>query len=206
MCLLCTYAPIVIQIIFVSTTRLCCYGNPLPIPQMLASDPTLAYGQSHVAPAPITTALSIPPCDISGLQNLAVPQFGVDWPSQSQEDNERGRCAFNGAYLHPIVGQLIKQCRAKQVLKPTKRNISTRCPVSISLEEMQKQGDGDILHTMGKDHLSSYTDEYVKKCHTHMGMWGGGYTPSMECIISYFGRNFSPGFVPLCPPHSPYSL
>ena len=114
---------------------------------------------------------------------MKAPKFGVDWPSEDQYDNERQSCAFNGAFAHPIVDSLIAQCASK-TRNTAARNIPTTCPpVESQSEKMDSKWEK----------MDEYENEYVKYCPTDKGMWGGGYTPSMECVIQYFGRNFSPG-------------
>jgi hypothetical protein len=123
-------------------------------------------------------------CDPTILDGMKVPKFGVDWPSDDDYDNQRKECAFGGSFAHPIVDSLITQCKSKTPSLRKGRNIPTTCPPVTAVSKSAKDADNQ---------MDVYKDEYIKYCPTHQGMWRGGYTPSMECIIQYFGRNFSPG-------------
>ena len=207
---------------FVCALLFIAYGKADVKPiEALSNDPTRAFAPAQVRPstqaASVSTVL-VPACDtrcvalvpsqpqalistfslFSGLKDIKVPQFGVDWPSEGEYDNQRGRCAFGGAFPHPIVDSLIKQCKSKSP-STAKRNTPTACSVSNGVDKMSKHTAAHAAKIA--THTDAYLDEYVRNCQTDKGMWGGGYTPSMECIISYFGRNFNPGFAP--PPRRP---
>ena len=124
----------------------------------------------------------------------AAPPFGKRWEPTNrppQYDNMRGLCPFLKEEHHSyatLAHRLVHACNRRQH-RYSADVIFPDCPAR----------DPDLLRIRARAAGHKYAARYAKQCETDQGMWGGAYTPSLECVVQYFTReeSFLPGDIVL---------